>query len=245
MAKRFTDTEKYKKHFIRGLQGAYKLLWDYLYHDCDHAGIWIVDFEIAQIYLGSDMLVNEVDALGFFNKGENRIIPFCDNKKWFIPGFIEFQYGDLNPENRAHKSVINLLKKYGLLENYNKGLTKGLVTPSKGCKDKDKDKDKDKVKEIIDFFNAICSTKYTYKNKSINEMIFGRLSEGYIIDDFKFVIETKFGDWKNNPKMREHITPNTLFRPSNFPKYLNKIIQEDEKCSLVSNLTDEQIDAMP
>ena len=74
MAKRFTDTNKYKKPFIRGLQGAYKLLWDYLYHDCDHAGIWIVDFDIAQVYLGADMPVNRADALKFFNKDEVRII---------------------------------------------------------------------------------------------------------------------------------------------------------------------------
>ena len=59
MAKRFTDTEKYRKPFLRGLQGAYKLLWDFLYHDCNHAGIWIKDFEIAQIYIGNDMPINE------------------------------------------------------------------------------------------------------------------------------------------------------------------------------------------
>ena len=47
--KRFTDTDKYKKPFIRGLKGAYKLLWDYLYHECDNAGVWIDDFDVAQI----------------------------------------------------------------------------------------------------------------------------------------------------------------------------------------------------
>ena len=92
MAKRFTDTNKYKKPFIRGLQGAYKLLWDYLYHDCDHAGIWIVDFDIAQIYVGKDMPINKDDALKYFNTDEQRIIEICKGKKWFIPGFIDFQY---------------------------------------------------------------------------------------------------------------------------------------------------------
>ena len=72
MAKRFTDTNKYKKPFIRGLQGAYKLFWDYLYHDCDHAGIWIVDFEIAQTYLVNTIqlvpaLIDLLEQENFFN----------------------------------------------------------------------------------------------------------------------------------------------------------------------------------
>ena len=138
MAKRFTDTQKYHKPFIRGLQGAYKVLWDYLYHDCDHAGIWIVDFEIAQIYIGKDLPVNKSDAIKYFNSGEKRIIEINKGTKWFIPSFIEFQYGELNPENRAHKSVINILKKYNLYSD-----NKGLISSLQGAKDKDKDKDKD------------------------------------------------------------------------------------------------------
>lgn len=136
MAKRFTDTNKYKKPFIRGLQGAYKVLWDYLYHDCDHAGIWIVDFEIAQIYVGSDLPINKEDALNFFNKSEIRIIEIDHGTKWFIPSFIKFQYGELKESNRAHNSVINILK------------NKNLISSLQGAKDMDKDKDKVKDKEL-------------------------------------------------------------------------------------------------
>ena len=142
MAKRFTDTEKYKKPFIRGLKGAYKLFWDYLYHSCDHAGIWIVDFEIAQIYLGSDMQVNKQDALKYFNQDEQRIIQIDNNKKWFILPFIVFQYGELNPQNRAHLSVINILKRNNLYDD-----DKGLVSSLQGAMDKDKDKDMDTDKD--------------------------------------------------------------------------------------------------
>ncbi len=134
MGKRYTDTNKYKKPFIRGLEGAYKLLWDYLYHDCDHAGIWIVDFDIAQIYIGNDMPVNKVDALKYFNSGEKRIIELNKGSKWFIPSFVEFQYGKLNEKNRVHNSILVILEKYKLVNN--KGLIRGL----EGCKDKDKDK---------------------------------------------------------------------------------------------------------
>lgn len=117
MAKRFTDTNKYKKPFIRGLKGAYKLFWDYLYHDCDHAGIWIVDFEIAQLYVGKDMPITKELALLYFNDKEERIVEFDNGEKWFIPSFIEFQYGQLNPANRAHNSVISILEKNNLYKN--------------------------------------------------------------------------------------------------------------------------------
>lgn len=138
MSKRFTDTDKYKKLFFRGLQGAYKLLWDYLYHDCNHAGIWIVDFEVAQIYLGADMQVNKDDALKYFNDGEQRIIEIDGGRKWFIKPFIEFQYGTLNDANRVHHSVLNALSQINEI--------KPLISSLQGAKDKDKDKYKEKDK---------------------------------------------------------------------------------------------------
>lgn len=119
MAKRFTDTEKYRKHFLRSLSAPYKLLWDYILCDCNHAGIWIVDFEAARMYLGKDVRLNEKVALQAFNKDEQRIIPIDCGDKWFVVGFIEYQYGQLNPKNRVHASVIKMLERYGLWKDGN------------------------------------------------------------------------------------------------------------------------------
>lgn len=133
MPKRFTDTDKWKKPFIRSLKAPYKLLWLYILDECDHAGIWQVDFDVARIKIGEK--VNEVDAAKCLS---SKIIKFAGGEKWFIPDFIEFQYGPLNPENRAHKSVLNILDKYNLsLEN------KPLISPLRGAKDKDMDKEQD------------------------------------------------------------------------------------------------------
>lgn len=132
MAKRFTDSDLFKKKFIRGLEGAYKLLWIYIQHDCDHAGIWEVDIEIACIKIGYN--VTEEDAIKNFG---SRIVLVENGDKWFIPSFIEFQYGVLNADNRAHNSVINILQKHGI---------KGLGSSLQGGKDMDKDKELDKVK---------------------------------------------------------------------------------------------------
>jgi hypothetical protein len=131
MAKRFTDTEKWKKPFIRGLDGAYKLLWMYILDDCDHAGIWQVDFEVARIRTGEPSLDYE-QAKAIFGE---RIIAI-DKFKWFVPDFISFQYGELKESNRMHVSVISILTKHNLYNH------KGHTSPLQGAKDKEQDKDK-------------------------------------------------------------------------------------------------------
>ena len=135
MAKRFSDTEKWKKPFIRSLETRNKLLWVYILDECDHAGIWQVDFEIAEIKIGEKLDMHK--AIAQFG---NKIQIFDSGEKWFIPGFIDFQYGLLNPSNRVHSSVLTILEKYNLL-----GAIKGKLhtSPLQGAKDKDKEKDKD------------------------------------------------------------------------------------------------------
>lgn len=143
MAKRLADTEKYKKKFIRGLSAPYKLLWDYICLDCNHAGIWEVDFEVAQLRLGKDVLLDETEALRLFNADEKKIEVLNNGSKWFIRPFIDFQYGKLDPNNRVHFSVLTILKKEGI-----KGLARPLQDPKNKDKAKDKDKDKDKDRHL-------------------------------------------------------------------------------------------------
>lgn len=107
MAKRFTDTDKWKKGFIRNLPAKYKLLWLYILDDCNHAGIWDTDFEVASIRIGSK--INEKEACKVFAE---QIKIFDKGNKWFIPKFIDFQYGTLNENSRPHQAVIKLLDKY-------------------------------------------------------------------------------------------------------------------------------------
>jgi len=142
MAKRFTDTDKWKKPFIRGLEGAYKLLWLYILDDCDHAGIWPVDFEVAQIRTGQKF--SEKKAIELFG---DRIEIFADGSKWFLRDFIDFQYGDLKETNRMHLSVIQILTKnnlapykpllgaqgkgQGIIQGNEQGLGQGQIQPPK------------------------------------------------------------------------------------------------------------------
>jgi hypothetical protein len=157
MAKRMTDTDKWKKRFVRELSPQHKLLWFYILDDCNHAGIWDVDLEVASIRVGFDLTHDNLPS----SFGE-KIISFDNGDKWFIPEFIDFQYGELNPNSNVHKSVIALLEKYNL-EGYLKGSQRVQSTLNNKDKDKDIVKVKAKVKRFVkptieDIFNY-CSER--------------------------------------------------------------------------------------
>ena len=116
MAKRFTDTEKWKKGFIRSLTPSYKLLWLYMIDDCDNAGVWQVEVEVASIRIG--VKLNEKEALKLFG---DAVISFDSGTKWFIKEFVKFQQGvnhiaELNSNSNPHKSILRLVEQYKLLE---------------------------------------------------------------------------------------------------------------------------------
>ena len=137
MAKRFTDTEKWKKYWFRTLSNDHKVFWFYLLDNCDHAGIWEVDFELADYFCKG---VNEQEIRSVFKK---QFIEFDNKKRWFIKDFLDFQYGDLKETNRMHKSVITRLQKHNLIKYM------GHISPLDGAKEKEQVQDKDKVKEKI------------------------------------------------------------------------------------------------
>ena len=215
MPKRFTDTEKWKKPFIRNLSAPYKLLWLYICDDCDHSGIWQVDIDVAKIRIGED--INEQDAIKFF---DDKIIKIDNGNKWFIPSFIDFQYpSGLNPDNKAHGGIIKMLLKYKLIDDQ----FKPLISPLQGDKVMvmDKVKDKDKVKEEIelpfvsDFFAEIWNAwkdykkkefKFTYKTKqselaALNELI--KISKGHEDQAIKILNQSMANGWKGLFNLKE------------------------------------------
>lgn len=79
------------------------------------------------------------------------------------------------------------------------------------------------IKEIINYLNTKAKTNYSYKTKKTVSFINGRIEEGYTLEQFKQVIDKKCNEWIDTD-MEKYLTPDTLFRPSNFEKYLNQKI---------------------
>ena len=180
MAKRFTATEKWIDPWFCGLSKDNKLFWIYLLDSCDHAGIWQVNWPLVKFYMGDYIFDKDI-----FN---GRIVELT-SEKWFIPKFITFQYGELNPENRAHLSVINILKK--------EGAYKGLIRGFQGATIKDKDKDKDNEK------HDIIISKVVFNNDEYNNLIdiYGKtIIKEYIdrLNDYALSTPTKFIKYHNH-----------------------------------------------
>ena len=133
MPKRFTDTLKWQDEWFMELPWIYKLFYLYILDNCDHAGIWKVNFKLASFHIGHS--IDQDSSIKFF---EGRILEFKPGY-WFILKFIDFQYGGI--KNDAVGKSISKILKINNLEGAKEGLSRGYQAP----KDKDKVKVKDKV----------------------------------------------------------------------------------------------------
>jgi len=141
MSKRYTDNDKWDDPFFTELPNDYKLLWLYILDKCDHAGIYKVNPKNAEFALNTRFNWDEVVEI------LDGRIEVLSKDKWFIPKFIKFQYGELDPNNRVHRSVLQMLEKEGSF--------KGRLRVVQDPKDKDKDKDKDKVNSTTPQFEGV------------------------------------------------------------------------------------------
>ncbi len=55
--------------------------------------------------------------------------------------------------------------------------------------------------------NELSGTSYRSNTKVTAKHINARISEGYTLEDFETVLESKWHEWKNNPDMRKFIDP--------------------------------------
>ncbi|MBZ5949234.1 conserved phage C-terminal domain-containing protein [Leuconostoc gasicomitatum] len=77
-------------------------------------------------------------------------------------------------------------------------------------------------KEIIDYLNEKANTKYRSSGSKTKLLIKARVNDGFDLDDFKKVIDTKTSQWLNDPKMKKFLRPETLFG-TKFEGYLNEV----------------------
>ncbi|BCU51793.1 hypothetical protein JCM2421_05650 [Staphylococcus auricularis] len=84
-------------------------------------------------------------------------------------------------------------------------------------------------KEIIEYLNKETDKHFNFKAKANQELIKARFNEGYEKADFFKVIDNKVSEWLDVDKMKDYLQPSTLFRKSNFDKYLNQTVKQPTK----------------
>ncbi len=76
--------------------------------------------------------------------------------------------------------------------------------------------------------NKKTGKNFKSDSSKTRKLIDARFNEGYTIEDFRKVIDTKVAQWKGDPKMDGYLRPETLFS-NKFEGYLNEKIIEDSK----------------
>lgn len=77
---------------------------------------------------------------------------------------------------------------------------------------------------VIDYLNEKTGKHYRSKAAATRKLIKARFADGYTLEDFRRVIDTKTSQWLNTDQDK-FLRPETLFRPSHFESYLNEAPQ--------------------
>jgi hypothetical protein len=132
MAKRLTDTEKWNDDWYISLDNDYRIIWQWLLDNCNHAGI--CKRSIKLLNLMCNTCISEEKLIEVM---EGRVIIVINN--WFIPKFLKFQYTTLQSNKPVIISVVKELEKNNLLTMIPESFGNDYLI----IKDKSKDKDKD------------------------------------------------------------------------------------------------------
>ena len=76
--KRFTDANKWEDAWYLDLPLKYKMFWLFLLDRCDNAGIWEVNFKLAEFFIGEKFEPTEIMRI----MGD-RIRTLREGKYWF------------------------------------------------------------------------------------------------------------------------------------------------------------------
>ncbi len=82
-------------------------------------------------------------------------------------------------------------------------------------------RDTSKEMGIIIFMNELYGRNFSLKSSKNISMLTSLLSK-YKEEEIKLVISNRYLEWKDEPVMKKHLNPGTIFRLANFEKYLEE-----------------------
>lgn len=90
-----------------------KATWEFLCRACDIAGLWEIDLDYLEFFLGEAVTMDEIlESFG------DRVEILCD-EKLYLTRFVEFQQNveieALNPANNAHRGILKKLERNNLV----------------------------------------------------------------------------------------------------------------------------------
>lgn len=179
--KRFTATEKWEKPWYQELPPHLKCLWQYMCDKCDAAGVWEPNWKVASMFIGK--AVSESDLARFDGR-----VAKLKGGKILIGSFLDFQYGKLSEDCRAHIPIFRLIEKHRVSNGYTEAMH--------SLKEQEKEKEEEKEKE------PEKDTPTPIANKghgSLDEIKAFCASENIPASDAEWFFNKCVGNgWKNN-----------------------------------------------
>ena len=93
------------------------------------------------------------------------------------------------------------------------------------------------IKEIILYLNTKTGKDFKLTTPKTADLIKARFNNGFTVDDFKKVIDTKSAEWNNSKDNNKFLRPETLFG-TKFEGYLNQQINTSNKFTFLKNRKD-------
>ena len=181
-------------------------IWRLLYRYSDYE-TGITGYTINQLVIGADKRLN-------LTTQKVRTIL----KKFEKQGYIKF----LTSGSKGKESTLLITLKQQLFNNNetNKPKQNKQVKASTQQQTNNTTKNNNIYSIVIDYLNTKANTNYRYTTKGTQSLINARLNEGYTVEDFKKVIDTKVDNWSNT-EWEKYLRPTTLFG-NKFENYLNE-----------------------
>ena len=150
--------------------------------------------------------LNKLELTGYitnYSTNKNRIITVLD--------YYGEQFGNkqLNKQITSYQQATN---KQLTTDNNINNKTSNIVEQSPTAHSSE-------IKTVVEYLNKKAGTNYKPSTKDTRRHINARLTEGYSVDNFKTVIDSKCAEWLGTDNQK-YLRPQTLFG-SKFESYLN------------------------
>ena len=193
------------------------LIYFYLYKKCDFDNME-VKVTTSQIVAGvkiidlTDRIVN-TELKKMIGAGFLKLV-----KKGSKGNFSIYQIIKTSELSVTNAYVISNLKDSNSNALGSKGVTNAYVISNSNTKNKEKENNI--YSEVIKYLNEKANTNYRPSTKNTQSFINARLKEGFIVEDFKKVIDVKVENWIGTD-FEKYLRPATLFG-TKFENYLNE-----------------------
>lgn len=98
------------------------------------------------------------------------------------------------------------------------------------------------IASVIEYLNEKASKRFKHTTNPTKKIVHARIQDGYTLEDFKSVIDSKTAQWLDDPKFCNFLRPSTLFKADKFENYLNEIPTETTASISLENYASQELD---